>query len=80
MTKVYEKVRLIVATQLCLDVNQVLPTSNFSTDLGADSLDMVELVMALEEAFEIDIPEDVASSITTVEEAVNTISAKIGEG
>ena len=67
----------LVAKQLCLELKQVLPTSNFSNDLGADSLDMVELLMSLEENFGITIPEDEASTITTVQEAANYISDQL---
>ena len=53
--EILEKVRSIVADQLCLEQAQVRPDANFSTELGADSLDVVELVMALEEGFGIEI-------------------------
>lgn len=76
-SEIMEKVRGIVADQLCLDVAQVQPNANFSTELGADSLDVVELVMALEEGFDIDIPDDAASEISTVEEAANFIAKKL---
>jgi acyl carrier protein len=74
---ILEKVRTIVADQLCLDQTQVRPDANFSTELGADSLDVVELVMALEEGFGIEIPDDAASEISTIEEAANFISLQI---
>lgn len=74
---ILEKVRQIVATQLCLEETQVGPDSNFSTELGADSLDVVELVMALEEGFDIEIPDETASEISTVAEAVAFIEKKI---
>lgn len=74
-----EKVRDIVATQLCLEKTQVIPSANFSTELGADSLDVVELVMALEEGFGIEIPDDAASEISTVEEAANFIRQKLAQ-
>ena len=67
------KVRQIVANQLCLEEGQVGPDSNLSTELGADSLDVVELVMALEEGFDIEIPDEAASEISTVAEAVSFI-------
>jgi acyl carrier protein len=75
--EILEKVRTIVADQLCLDQTQVRPDANFSTELGADSLDVVELVMALEEGFGIEIPDDAASEISTIEEAANFISLQI---
>jgi acyl carrier protein len=75
--EILEKVRTIVADQLCLDQTQVRPDANFSTELGADSLDVVELVMALEEGFGIEIPDDAASEISTIEEAANFIRLQI---
>jgi acyl carrier protein len=72
-----EKVRAIVADQLCLEPSQVRPDANFSSELGADSLDVVELVMALEEAFGIEIPDEAASEISTVQDAVNYLNKKL---
>jgi acyl carrier protein len=74
---ILDKVRSIVAEQLCLEETQVRPDANFSTELGADSLDVVELVMALEEGFGIEIPDDAASEISTVEEAANFIRLQL---
>jgi len=74
---ILEKVRSIVADQLCLEQSQVRPDANFSTELGADSLDVVELVMALEEGFGIEIPDEAASEISTVEEASNFIRKQL---
>ena len=73
---ILEKVRSIVAEQLSVDAGEVKPESNFQNDLGADSLDTVELVMALEEAFDIEIPDDAAEGITTVGDAVKYIEDK----
>ena len=70
---ILEKVRSIVAEQLSVDSAEVKPESNFQNDLGADSLDTVELVMALEEKFEIDIPDEAAEKISTVQSAVDFI-------
>lgn len=75
--EVLEKVSFIVANHLCLEETQVGPDSNFSTELGADSLDVVELVMALEEAFDIEIPDEVASEISTVSEAAKYIQSQL---
>lgn len=75
--EILEKVRTIVADQLCLELTQVRPDAHFSKELGADSLDVVELVMALEDGFGIEIPEAAASEISTVEEAANFISAQL---
>jgi acyl carrier protein len=72
----FEKVRGIVAEQLSVDAAEVKPESNFQNDLGADSLDTVELVMALEEAFDIEIPDEDAEGITTVGDAVQYIQEK----
>ena len=71
-----EKVRSIVAEQLSVDPNEIKPDSNFQNDLGADSLDTVELVMALEEAFDIEIPDEAAEGIATVGDAVKYIEEK----
>ena len=75
---ILEKVRSIVSEQLSVDAGEVKPGSNFQNDLGADSLDTVELVMALEEAFDIEIPDEAAEGITTVGDAVKYIEDKQG--
>ena len=71
------KVRTIVAQQLCLELSQVQEDSVFSSDLGADSLDVVELVMALEEGFNIEISDEAAVNIATVKDACEFIDAEI---
>ncbi len=76
--EVFEKVKGIVASQLGVDEAEVKPESSFAHDLGADSLDTVELVMALEEEFNIEIPDDAAESIGTVQAAVDFIVDKSG--
>ena len=73
---IFEKVRSIVAEQLSVDAAEVKPESNFQNDLGADSLDTVELVMALEESFDIEIPDEAAEGIATVGDAVKYIQEK----
>jgi acyl carrier protein len=73
---IFEKVRSIVAEQLSVDPEEVKTESNFQNDLGADSLDTVELVMALEEAFDIEIPDEAAEGIATVGDAVTYIHEK----
>ena len=73
---IFEKVRTIVAEQLSVEAPDVKSESNFQNDLGADSLDTVELVMALEEAFDIEIPDEAAEGITTVGDAVKYIQEK----
>jgi len=73
---ILEKVRSIVSEQLSVDTGEVKTESNFQNDLGADSLDTVELVMALEEAFDIEIPDEAAEGIATVGDAVKYIEEK----
>jgi acyl carrier protein len=72
---VEEKVKQIIVEQLGVDESQVDPGASFVDDLGADSLDIVELVMAFEEAFEIDIPDDDAEKIVTVKDAIDYIQS-----
>lgn len=74
---IFDRVQKIVAEQLGVDAAEVVPQANFATDLGADSLDTVELVMALEEEFDIEIPDDAAEKMMTVQEAVNYINDKV---
>jgi acyl carrier protein len=76
MAAVAEKVKQIIVEQLGVDENQVDPNASFVDDLGADSLDIVELVMAFEEAFDLDIPDDEAEKIKTVKDAIDYIEAK----
>ncbi|MBU1998031.1 MAG: acyl carrier protein [Candidatus Omnitrophota bacterium] len=71
-----EKVKSIIAEQLGVKAEEVIPTASFIDDLGADSLDTVELVMAFEEEFGIEIPDDDAEKITTVADAVKYIEEK----
>ena len=68
-----EKVKQIIAEQLGVDESEVTPSASFVDDLGADSLDQVELVMALEEAFDVEIPDEDAEKIRTVQDAVDYI-------
>lgn len=74
--EIYERVKKIVADQLSVDPGDVKPEASFANDLGADSLDTVELVMALEEEFDIEIPDEAAEGIATVQAAVNYIQDK----
>ena len=74
---IFDKVKKIVVEQLDVEADAVKPEASFANDLGADSLDTVELVMALEEAFDIEIPDEVAEQIDTVEKAVNHIEEAI---
>ncbi len=73
MSSIEERVTDIVVEQLGLERDKVHPESKFVDDLGADSLDTVELVMALEEEFEIEIPDEEAEKITTLREAISYI-------
>lgn len=73
---VEQKVKQIIVEQLDVDESQVDGTASFVDDLGADSLDIVELVMAFEEAFDLDIPDEDAEKIKTVKDAVDYIEAK----
>ena len=75
--EIFEKVKTIVADQLEVKPEEISPESNFANDLGADSLDTVELVMALEEEFDIEIPDEAAEQIDTVAKAVEYISEKV---
>ncbi|HEV2964994.1 MAG TPA: acyl carrier protein [Candidatus Angelobacter sp.] len=78
-TAVEEKVKQIIVEQLGVDEGEVTPTASFVDDLGADSLDTVELVMAFEEAFDIEIPDEEAEKIRTVKDAIEYID-KHGKG
>ncbi|MDF2609421.1 MAG: Acyl carrier protein [Lachnospiraceae bacterium] len=71
-----DKVKSIIAEQLNVEESIITISSSFKEDLGADSLDLFELVMALEEEFDIEIPSDDLASITTVEEVVNYLKDK----
>ncbi|NEQ66017.1 MAG: acyl carrier protein [Symploca sp. SIO2D2] len=75
--EIFDKVKEIVKEQLDVDEEKVVPEANFASDLQADSLDTVELVMALEEEFDIEIPDEAAEQITTVEAAVKHIAEKL---
>ena len=76
MSNVQDRVIKIIAEQLGVEENKVVPAASFVEDLGADSLDTVELVMALEEHFETEIPDEDAQKILTVQDAINYVSAK----
>lgn len=78
MSSVEERVSKIVAEQLGVAESEISSSSSFVDDLGADSLDTVELVMALEEEFDCEIPDEEAEKITTVQQAVDYINANLG--
>ena len=71
-----EKVKEIIAKQLGVNASEVVPDASFVEDLGADSLDTVELVMAFEEAFSIEIPDEDAEKIAKVKDAIDYIAKK----
>ena len=73
MASTEERVKQIIVEQLGVDEAEVTPSASFVDDLGADSLDTVELVMAFEEAFDIEIPDEDAEKIRTVQDAVSYI-------
>ena len=72
----FDRVKKVVAEQLQVDPEQIVPQASFIEDLGADSLDVVELVMALEEEFDIEIPDEDAEKLGTVGSAVDYIDEK----
>lgn len=76
MSSIEEQVKGIVAEQLGVKEDEVTNDASFVDDLGADSLDTVELVMALEEEFETEIPDEEAEKITTVQQAIDFINAR----
>ena len=75
-----EDIRKLIAEQLGVKEEEVTPEASFIDDLGADSLDTVELVMALEEKFEIEIPDEEAEKITTVGQVTDYIDKRVGGG
>ena len=78
-TDVFERVKKVIVDQLSVDEAQVTPTASFQQDLGADSLDTVELVMAFEEEFGTEIPDEEAEKIQTVQDAVSYIEKQQGK-
>ncbi|KAA5804949.1 acyl carrier protein [Alkalicaulis satelles] len=79
MSDVFERVKKIVVEHLDVEEDKVVEKAAFIDDLGADSLDNVELVMAFEEEFDVEIPDDAAETIQTVGDAVKFISEKLGK-
>ena len=71
--EIIEKVKQIIGEQLGVEESEVTPSASFIDDLGADSLDTVELVMALEESFDLEIPDEAAEKIRTVQDAIDYI-------
>ncbi|WBQ09301.1 acyl carrier protein [Hyphomonadaceae bacterium ML37] len=79
MSDVFDRVKKIVVEHLDVEEDKVVEKASFIDDLGADSLDNVELVMAFEEEFDVEIPDDAAETIQTVGDAVKFISEKLGK-
>ena len=77
MSSIEDRVKKIVVDRLGVKEDEVKPNSSFVDDLGADSLDTVELVMALEEEFECEIPDEEAEKITSVQQAIDYIKAHV---
>ena len=75
MPSIEERVKQIIVEQLGVEESEVTPNAHFIDDLGADSLDIVELVMTFEEAFEIEIPDEEAEKIQTVKDSIDYIQA-----
>ncbi|MBE3590275.1 MAG: acyl carrier protein [Firmicutes bacterium] len=73
--EIFQRIKKIIVEQLGVEEDQVTPESSFIDDLGADSLDIVELVMALEEEFDMEIPDEDAEKITTVGDAVKYVQS-----
>ena len=80
MASYEDRVREIIVEQLGVDANAVTPEASFVDDLGADSLDTVELVMAFEDEFDLEIPDEDAEKLTTVGSAFDYLSKKLAEG
>ena len=78
LEEVQAKLKEIVMDRLNAEEEQIKPEASFVEDLGADSLDIVELIMGIEEEFDIEIPDEDAEKLTTVGEAMNYIKAKLG--
>jgi acyl carrier protein len=72
---VEDKIKKIIAEKLSVDIEEVVPEASFVDDLGADSLDLVELIMSMEEEFDIDISDEDAEKLVTVKDAINYINA-----
>ena len=73
-----ERIKEIIADQLGVEQEKIIPEAKFVEDLGADSLDVVELIMAFEEEFGIEIPDDDAEKIQTVGDVINYLKEKVG--
>jgi acyl carrier protein len=74
---VEDRVKTIIAEQLLMDEEEVTPGANLCDDLGADSLDCVELVMQIEEAFDLEIPDEDVENVKTVKDVLDYVAAKV---
>ncbi|MCG6974755.1 MAG: acyl carrier protein [Desulfobacterales bacterium] len=70
-----DKVKKIIAEKLSVDIEEIVPEASFVDDLGADSLDLVELIMSMEEEFDIDIPDEEAEKLVTVKDVFDFVAA-----
>jgi acyl carrier protein len=77
---IQERICKIIAEQLSQDAEEVVPEASFIDDLGADSLDLVELVMHMEEEFDVEIPDEEAENIRTVQDAINYVKQHLNNG
>jgi acyl carrier protein len=77
MSDIESKVKAVIAEKLGVSEDKIGPTSSFIDDLGADSLDQVELIMALEDEFQVEIPDEDAEKIRTVKDALDYLSSKL---
>lgn len=75
---ILEKLQNIISSQLGIEKDKIVPSADFTKELGADSLDVVELVMAFEEEFEIEIDDQVAGEMSTVQDALDYITKEVG--
>ncbi|MCH7336288.1 acyl carrier protein [Acinetobacter sp. NIPH 2699] len=79
MKNIAERIKEIIIEQLGVDEDEITLNATFTDDLGADSLDIVELIMAFEEEFGIEIPDEEAEKITTVQSAIDYVTNNVGE-
>ncbi len=77
MSELLEKIKKIVSEQLDVDPEQVVPEASFVDDLGADSLDLTELIMAMEDEFDLEIDDEEAQKLRTVQDVINYIESKV---
>ena len=73
---IHDKVKAIIAEKLSVELEEIVPEASFVDDLGADSLDLVELIMSMEEEFDIEIPDEQAEKLVTVQDVLNFIDAQ----